>query len=289
MVPSCRIRARLDAFVGIDFTGSISASQSHMRLLPYQFLGLAVAMIAAWPVHGERRPYTTVPPGYVVRQHLPLTNGARLELLEDARITSALRKDFTRGLPDDSCSDRPNAAWRVFCLEIHDHPLHLAQIRVVARTQAQTGAATLERPVAELSVLDSAIIGRPIYVLTVDLSAEAGSYSGPYARLMDSGEQSIHWLRATDVTTHRTEEIRLPTTLKTGWRLAPKKLGGVNDILLVACRPDFDQQTKTDSAAFVITYTRFSFSNGTWSKNTRAVPGFWENDGAFPDESLFPR
>jgi hypothetical protein len=148
---------------------------------------------------------------------------------------------------------------------------------------------TVERPIAELSLLDSSTTGSPLYAVTVDLSAEMGSYSGPYVRLLDGRARRFEWVRARDTHTGELEEIHLPTTLKTAWRLVRRDDGRGSDILLVACRPDFEATASSHSTRlFRITYTRFAFEQAEWRMQRRSTPGFWENEGDFPVRSSFP-
>jgi hypothetical protein len=226
--------------------------------------------------------------GSRVHQSAPIGVGATLQLLEDPRIDSSLRTGFQRGLPDDACVDPGTERWKAFCADVRAAPLRPARLSVVDKDGATRASMTLERPIAELIVIDSLTSGHRWYGISVDLSAELGSYSGPLLRLLDAQQDHLAWARAADE--HgRDEDIGLPTTLKTAWRFSNRESGSARDILLVACRPDLSGQSAKDTAAFLITYTRFAYKGDGWHRQSRTVPGFWENEGDFPPQSLFPR
>jgi hypothetical protein len=56
------------------------------------------------------------------------------------------------------------------------------------------------------------------------------------------------------------------------------------DILLIACRPDFDSPDE----GFKLIYFRFTFEKGQWRRYVRTEPGVWESDHPFPPRSAFP-
>lgn len=180
--------------------------------------------------------------------------GMRFELLEDVR------------LPDTTVSLRP------------------AIVRLVDRSGAERGRLTLERPAAELKRI--AISKRDSATeVNVDLSADAGSYSGPLVRFLSMDNGHIAWTQVVDSAGHHAD-LALPTTLKTAWQFASS--GGRPEILLVSCRPDFSRPASDTAAAFVTTYSRLYMLGGVWHRVDRQVRGIWENDGDFPERSLFP-
>jgi hypothetical protein len=141
----------------------------------------------------------------------------------------------------------------------------------------------LERPIARIETV-RLIGGRPdSFSLTVDYSSGAGSYSGPGTRFFDVVAGSIQWVQANDETTRKTGEIHVARTLKTEWRLVP--YGKNQDILEISCRPAFNDATDD---TFAVTYSRYRFNGYDWTHYSRSETGFWENEGDFPEEALFP-
>jgi hypothetical protein len=141
----------------------------------------------------------------------------------------------------------------------------------------------MERPIAKIETVNL-IGGRPdSFSLTVDYSAGSGSYSGPGTKFFDVVAGRIKWVHAKDEKTRKTEEIHVAQTLKTEWKLFP--YGKNQDILEIRCRPAF--KNKSDDA-FEVTYSRYRFNGHDWIHYIRSEDGFWENEGNFPKESLFP-
>jgi hypothetical protein len=254
---------------------------------------LSIALAALAACGGAERSATTATAGhdgYRVRQSMSLAGAAgdRLESLEDDRITETLRGRFQRGLPDDGCATPLDALSSRFCEAIRLRPLRPALIRIITAAGRELDAAAVERPIAELTQIDSVSEGRRLYGVAIDLTAEAGSYSGPFVRLLNEGSRRLDWVRARDVESGQVEEVHLPTTLKTAWRVAKGTDGRGSDILVVACFPGPVSGGGDVTNNFRITYTRYSFEDGEWRRYQRSIPGFWENEGEFPERSLFP-
>lgn len=140
----------------------------------------------------------------------------------------------------------------------------------------------LEMPIARINTVNL-IGGKPnSFSLTVDYSAPAGSYSGPGTQFFDVASGRIKWVKAKDVKTKKEKEILVAQTLKTEWNLSPH--GENTDILEIRCRPAF----KDNSDDFEVTYSRYRYDGREWIHYSRTVEDFWENEGDFPEESLFP-
>ncbi|HEY4304975.1 MAG TPA: hypothetical protein VGM82_10940 [Gemmatimonadaceae bacterium] len=233
-------------------------------------------------------------PGYRVQQSIALhTDGAKdakLELLEDSRITPAIRTGFQRGLPDDVCA-RPTAnAIIAFCGLIRHQPLRSAMVRFADTAGHDIDTTLLERPIADVMlVIHDPAASRRVYGVSVDLSAEAGSYSGPYVRLLDQRSRRFDWLRARDSISGQTDELHLVTTLKTGWQVASEPDGSQSEILVVACRPTFADAKSGTTDGFQVEYDRYTFVGDTLERHRRTQRGCWESDaGSFPPRSRFP-
>jgi len=141
----------------------------------------------------------------------------------------------------------------------------------------------MERPIAKIETVNL-IGGRPkSFSLMVDYSAGSGSYSGPGTKFFDVVAGRIKWVQAKDEKNNKIEEIHVAKTLKTEWKLFPN--GKNHDILEIRCRPTF--KDKSDDT-FEVTYNRYRFIGQDWIHYSRSENGFWENEGEFPKESLFP-
>jgi hypothetical protein len=209
----------------------------------------------------------------------------RVELLEDARITAAVRSAIAAAYAVGArpCVDE-RAEGADFCASVESRPLRPAILQLVGTQGNDLGHLTLERATATLSPMP---VSRrdTVLAVTVDLSADAGSYSGPVVRFIGAKGGRLAWTQTADGN-GTTADLALVTTLKTGWRLDPNASRA--EILLVACRPDLSEPASTTNAPFVVTYSRVYESDGGWRRVDRRVAGFWENDGDFPARSLFP-
>ncbi len=159
-----------------------------------------------------------------------------------------------------------------------------ARLLLVGKNNVPVATQELERPLAKIAAIQL-IGGRPAsFALTVDYSSGIGSYSGPATRFFDVIAGSMQWLQAQDSTTGKLQEIRVASALKTEWQPFPH--GRNQDLLEVSCRPRFNDE-QDDS--FEVTFKRYRFNGRDWLLYSRSEKGFWENEGAFPQESLFPR
>jgi hypothetical protein len=79
--------------------------------------------------------------------------------------------------------------------------------------------------------------------------------------------------------------IALAKTLKTSWKVTAGSSGS-HDLLMVKCRPRLDNPD--GKISFGISYLRYSVEGKEWVLRERNAPGFWEDEGEFPNESLFP-
>lgn len=159
-----------------------------------------------------------------------------------------------------------------------------ARLLLVGKNNVPVAAQELERPLAKIAAVQL-VGGRPAsFALTVDYSSGIGSYSGPATRFFDVIAGSMQWLQAKDNTTGKLQEIRVASTLKTEWQPFPH--GRNQDLLEVSCRPRFKDE-QDDS--FEVTYKRYRFNGRGWLLYSRSEKGLWENEGTFPQESLFPR
>lgn len=135
----------------------------------------------------------------------------------------------------------------------------------------------LEGPLARLESSPVRGAPAPTYLVSVDLTAEAGSYNGPLTIPIEVAHNRLR--RATARTPEgRTEPIRLALTGKAAWKRDP--VGKVDDFLSVSSQPR--------DGGFVTTYRRYHPTPKGWKVTSRSEEGLWESDGEFPKKSQFP-
>lgn len=117
--------------------------------------------------------------------------------------------------------------------------------------------------------------------IAINDDAGFGSYTGNFTKFFSINKTEIVWLK--DQNTG--DEIHLLRSLKSDWKLCNKDK---NSILYIYCRPTAEVNDTAFAAQFKITYIRYLWnSNGIYSIR-KTEPGFWENEGIFPDETRFP-
>jgi hypothetical protein len=142
----------------------------------------------------------------------------------------------------------------------------------------------LERPLAELETARLYAGRTETYLLTVDYTAEAGSYNGPITSFVEVHAGGLRWLEATDRKTGKTERLALMRSLKSAWKLVPGRGGSGQQILQALCRP----WGKSLDNHFVTMYRRYFFDGKAWIRLSRETQELTEFDGGFPDRRLFP-
>lgn len=117
----------------------------------------------------------------------------------------------------------------------------------------------------------------PTYLVTVDETAEAGSYNGPLTQPFEVRDNQLQPASARDAS-GTTTPIRLALTGKAAWKRAPA--GNAEDLLSVSCQPG--------EKGFVTTYRRYHSTSEGWRISERTEKGLWESDGEFPQVKSFP-
>ncbi len=239
-----------------------------------------VALLVAYAVHAQA-------PALAVKARVDLTLTAdgftgRLELMEDARITTELDKIMWQSGGPDMALDPNDPLLKQFA----SSPLQPAVLRLRDAKGHIVAEKKLEREQGRLEVHQLHPGNRSIFV-TTDLSAGFGSYSGPLTQVLDTSKGALEFVRARDSLKDDREIISLAATLKTAWRLvkAPASAGPGVEILQVACRPDLDHP---GSDKFLITYTRYHWTGSEWVTADSKRSGFWEADQPFPSFARFP-
>jgi hypothetical protein len=243
---------------------------------------LSVLLLAAIaPARSERQPHL------VVANSLTLTAASdgfigKLELLEDARLTPALEKTLWGSGGPEMALDQNDPRYK----DLTTNVLLNAVLRLIDAQGKTVSRTVLEREQARIR-FEKLYPGRRAILLTTDLSAGSGSYSGPVTELMTADGGRLKTVVARDEESGSSDPIRLMSTLKSAWKLVPAAASKntQKDILMVACRPDYDAEYAGD---FILTYTRYHWDGKGWIVLNRKVRGSWENDNEFPALEQFP-
>jgi hypothetical protein len=201
-----------------------------------------------------------------------------LQVLTDPRLNRELRTqmwgigDWSFVLPQ---SDARHA-------DFEGSPPRKAEIHIVTAASPVLRSVSLERPLARVTEAHLRH-GKTSFLVAVDYSVGFGSYAGITTLLLNVVGGQFEWAEATNVDTHETEQIRLPDTLKSAWKIVP--FHGKQDILLAYCRP---AKVQLPGQEFVVGYVRYRFDGNRWLKYERLRNGFWESDESSPPSSSFP-
>ena len=223
-------------------------------------------------------------PNLVVKQSIEFSSSSdgfagRLELLEDARLTGDLEKVLWGSGGPEMALDEKDPRYQ----QLTTVPLRNAALRLKDQNGNEIQEMKLEREQARLRV-ESLHLGHRTILVTTDLSAGFGSYSGPLTELLDVSHGRIDIVNARDAKSGATEPIHVASTLKTAWRISPVpgSSGAQKDILEIACRPN------PDASVFYVTYRRYHWNGKEWINFARRARGFWEGEKSFPSTDKFP-
>jgi len=135
----------------------------------------------------------------------------------------------------------------------------------------------LDVPLAQLDPVPVRGAANPTYLVSVDLTTEAGSYNGPLTIPIEvvHGHLVAAVARYADKSV---EPIRLSLTGKLAWRKISNR--NADDLLYISCQPK--------GPGFVTFYRRYFLSHQKWRVKVHARDGLWESDGEFPHRNLFP-
>ncbi len=184
--------------------------------------------------------------------------GKRLRVVMDARLTPEIvERDWASGSP------RPEAP---------------AALELVGGEGRVLDRLMLAAPLAKLDPAPVRGAPYPTFLVSADLTAEAGSYNGPLTLPVQIiGDHLVATVAR--VAGQRTEPIRLTASGKAAWQRIPN--GKAETLLSVGCKPSIGQ-------GFVTVYRRYFPSGQGWKVRERTRPGLWESDGDFPARKLFP-
>lgn len=175
----------------------------------------------------------------------------RLHLQLDAALTSAVVEQ-NWGSGEDSIA-------KPAVLELHGCKNELLDSMV------------LEAPLARLDPIALRGTKAPTFLVSVDLTAAAGSYSGPLTIPVEVHGNHISRAFANTENKH-SEPINLALSGKAAWKKIAKR--GADELFAVRCQPKGD--------GFVTSYYRYYSTPQGWKVRMRSQPGLWESDAEFP-------
>ena len=249
----------------------------------------AVGTLAWWVIAACASAPVHQPDGYALRKSYELTPPrdhmtGRIELLEDVRIRPEMRKAITEAYGGDPCAAHPPSVLGALCGDPHHAPLRPAMLRLIDADGRVIATRLLDRPLAFLGGANLYEDRRSSYAVTVDLSAGAGSYSGPYTRFAEPDRRGFNWILVHSAGI--TDTLTMVSTLKTRWEILRDQTDSHAQFLVVRCRPAAD--APAGSVAFTVTYERVMFDGARWHLLARSEPGCYESDEPFPPRSKFP-
>jgi hypothetical protein len=138
----------------------------------------------------------------------------------------------------------------------------------------------LAAPLAQLDPRPLRGAPHPTFLVSADLTQEAGSYNGPVTTAVEVVSNQLQVAVAHPALGKgQPAPIQLPQTLKAAWQ----RVSGPSSDALLAVR---SQPSGTD---FKTTYSRYEVVGKTWRVRARSETGLWESDGDFPAVSAFPK
>lgn len=239
--------------------------------------GLLVLAVPAWGAE------PAIPVGYAIHKALPVdqaTNGidGSLQILEDSRITPALRADMWQQTTD---LDLVLAEGDPLRKAIAKAPLQGAHLRLVDAAGKVIADQSFDVPLADLD-RQQLHAGPATFLVGVDHSLGIGSYAGLETHLMDvdHGQPVAEELPGGKA---------LASSLKNAWRIvddttpgADGKPGTGKAIQAVACHPNWANPAWADKQEFVVDLTTYRYA-GNWQARTISPVGFWESDQDWPE------
>lgn len=136
---------------------------------------------------------------------------------------------------------------------------------------------TLEAPLAKLD--STRLRGAPAVtaLVTVDLTADAGTYSGPLTRPFAVNGDRLQHVQARAANGSQ-EPLVLALTGKAAWKKV--RVGKTDHLLSV--------RSQLEDGQFMTSFRRYVPGPQGWRMRERSQPDLWESDGEFPSHRLFP-
>ncbi len=136
---------------------------------------------------------------------------------------------------------------------------------------------TLDVPLARLDTTLLRGAPLPTYLVSVDLTAAAGSYNGPLTFPVEVKNHHLQIAEATASDGHH-ESIYLAITGKATWKKFATRT--TDDLLSV--------NSQSQGNSFVTFYRRYHPTRNGWVVRVNSESNLWESDGQFPEIKLFP-
>jgi hypothetical protein len=152
-----------------------------------------------------------------------------------------------------------------------------ARLRWLDATRRVRASLDLESPLARMQAGQVRGAGCPTVLVSVDLTAQSGSFSGPLTRAFQACSAQPLAMRCQDEG-GASREVRLVESGKSMWQ----RHRGMNseEWLQVSSAPG--------DAGFVTTFERYFIRAGQCQFKRKQAPGMWESDAPFPRRSAFP-
>jgi hypothetical protein len=180
-----------------------------------------------------------------------------LKLSLDKTITPAVvDRDWGSGIPH---------AQRHAVIELHDCAGELLD------------RLALDAPLARLDPTPLRGPAVPTWLVSVDLSAPAGSYNGPLTLAVEIRARHLHVAEARDEA-GKLAPLQLPATGKAAWKRV--QVDASDNLLAIASEPR--------DGGFVTALRRYRPGVDGWTVIRRDAPGLWESDADFPASTAFP-
>jgi len=245
-----------------------------IRLLAWPLLALGLAACSP----GK-------PIEFVVRQSVVVADAGkpserRIEILEDARFTPAMRQAMWGGSKDPAD--------------------FLTAPGVVADTALKRNFAETE-PRRELAATSDHALpqagGRMVWAVGNDCSTGDGLYAGLITRFATVEGDKLVWQHYVDAASREDDEMTLVQAARITWHLRPKDRA--DSILEVSCHPDFTDprflgvkpgEALPEDLPDVVDYIRYrADGQGGWIRQQRTVKGKqWDDRQDFPADGEFP-
>ena len=242
---------------------------------------------------------------YVVHQSIVVADAGkpserRIEILEDARFTPAMRAAMWGGSKDPA--DFLAAPGVTADASLKKNFAETEPRRALVRLIDPTGKILVERQLdcelaeaAEHPLPQSG--GRTVWAVGNDCSTGDGLYAGLITRFVAAEGDKLVWQRYTDAASRENEELTLVQAARITWHLQPKDRA--ENIVEVSCHPDFTDRRfqavkpgeplPTDLPD-VVDYIRYrADGQGGWIRQQRTVKNArWDDRQDFPAEAAFP-
>ena len=242
---------------------------------------------------------------YVAHQSIVVADAGkpterRLEILEDARFTPAMREAMWGGSKDPA--DFLKAPGVAADAALKKSFEEMEPRRALVRLIDLDGKALAERRLdCELAAAADHPLpqagGRTVWAVGNDCSTGDGLYAGLITRFVMVDADKFVWQRYTDAASQENEELTLVQAARITWHLLPKDRA--ENILEVSCHPDFanprfqklkpGQNVPTDLPS-VVDYIRYrADGQGGWIRQQRTAKATeWDIRQDFPADSAFP-